>query len=195
MYDTLKVNKCEPICKIKWINIIKEHVNENDWGTIFASPFQTTIDTSLQWFQYRIIHRTIATNYFLNKIQYTDNPNCTFCNINTETIEHLFWECTYVQQLLNTLFKDKCNLYYVNKVNFILGILDNALETYKAHNTLFLFIKRYIYNSRVRKIKPNIKGLTFYIKWQYNVLLQNSITHNSLINFTQDWKDILLLFE
>jgi hypothetical protein len=52
----------------------------------------------------------LATNYFLRKIKIIDDANCNFCQKENETIEHIFWGCENVQNLLgqvNSWFGDK----------------------------------------------------------------------------------------
>ena len=60
-------------------------------------PFQCTKDTNLQSFQFKLLHRRIATNDFLNKIGVSSSAMCTFCNEYVETLEHVFWECRFSQ--------------------------------------------------------------------------------------------------
>ena len=66
----------------------------------YQIPFQVTRDTELQWLQYRINYRILATNSYLFKIKYIDSDTCSFCNIETETITHLLWDCIYINPLL-----------------------------------------------------------------------------------------------
>ena len=72
-------------------------VNKNDWGKYFALPFKTTKDSTLLWFQLRLVHRFLSTNYLLTKMGIKENENCSFCKLEAETLKHLFWECTYTQ--------------------------------------------------------------------------------------------------
>ena len=39
-----------------------------NWKTVFNTPFKISQDTQLKWFQYRINHRILATNYKKNEI-------------------------------------------------------------------------------------------------------------------------------
>jgi hypothetical protein len=58
--------------------------------------FQTSIDTNLRYFQYRINHRILTTNRFLCIIKAVDQENCKFCNNTSESLVHLCVECDYV---------------------------------------------------------------------------------------------------
>ena len=67
---------------------------------IFKLPFAITKNTKLQWLQYRINHKILATNKILNKIRIVQNQYCTFCKTELESIEHILWDCYYVQQFI-----------------------------------------------------------------------------------------------
>ena len=114
---------------------------------IHKLPFRITKNCKLQWFQYRIINRILGTNSFLFKIKIVNSKMCTFCQREEETIEHILWECEYVQAFLNEFelyVEQKTNLQLVfTKKSFILGIL----EINKGiQNTLILWLKYYIYS-------------------------------------------------
>ena len=49
---------------------------------------------SKRWeFQYRILHCIIFTNEKLNLIGVVESPNCTFCQEEAESVEHLLFSC------------------------------------------------------------------------------------------------------
>lgn len=41
----------------------------------------------------------LSLDSFLYKIKVVDTELCALCNIHTESLTHLFWECIYVDQL------------------------------------------------------------------------------------------------
>ena len=51
--------------KEKWIGNLHVNIDEKDWKCVNSLMFNITQDTYIRWFQYRIIHRTIATNVML----------------------------------------------------------------------------------------------------------------------------------
>ena len=55
---------------------------------------QCTKISKLLVFQFKLLHRRLATNNFLKKINLKDNDLCSFCQIEEETLIHLFWNCT-----------------------------------------------------------------------------------------------------
>ena len=66
---------------------------------MYILPFKVTACTKLHWFQFRINHNILATNYFLKKIKIIDDANCNFCQKENETIEHIF--CSSNNKTLN----------------------------------------------------------------------------------------------
>ena len=64
-----------------------------DWGIVHENNFSCTIETQLRAFYFKLFHKAICTNKFLNKIGRSDSPFCYFCNKNDETLVHLFCEC------------------------------------------------------------------------------------------------------
>jgi len=60
-------------------------------------PFYCTKETKLQAFQFKLLHRRIATNDYLYKIGISLTDICTFCEQKKESLIHLFWDCEFVQ--------------------------------------------------------------------------------------------------
>ena len=101
MYSILIKNDVIPTGQKKWSNIID--IEETQWREIFSLPFKLTRNTKLQWLQFRINHYILVTNKYLKKINVVDDPNCTFCKDEVETIEHLLWNCDITQNFLEEI--------------------------------------------------------------------------------------------
>ena len=194
MYIVLNKNGSVPTSQLRWTEIFG--FDQNHWKKIYKLPFVVTNNTKLQWLQYRFNHRILATNKFLHKIKIYDNPNCTFCNREIETLEHLFWECEHTQLLLeqieNWFLTNGISVLFTKEV-FLFG---NTAKISKgnAENTLFLTIKQYIYNSRCFKKKLTINSVKEKMKYVYamdkNIAMKNKCEHQ----FLREWNafDILL---
>ena len=50
-----------------------------DWEMAYKLPFYSTKATKLTIFQFKLLHRRLATNDFLNKIGIREDDICTFC--------------------------------------------------------------------------------------------------------------------
>ncbi len=60
--------------------------------TIFKMPVICSRHTSIQAFQYKIIHRTLPCNEWLKNIKIKPDSKCTYCN-NTDSITHFLIDC------------------------------------------------------------------------------------------------------
>ena len=76
-----------------------------DWGWFksYTLAFLCTNESKLRVFQFQLLHRKLATNYFLFKIGIKSNDQCSFCKESSETLLHLFWECPFVKSFWNDL--------------------------------------------------------------------------------------------
>jgi len=66
-------------------------------------PYNASIDTTIQSFQYKLINIIIHTNKFLHKCKLVSSSLCDLCSYNEETITHIFWECPIIQDIWNNL--------------------------------------------------------------------------------------------
>ena len=81
--------------------------NIHPWPFFFKHLKKSTDDRKLLWLQFRIIHHILTTNRSVSKFKPNQCELCTFCNSNSETIEHVMWQCRYVQ----TFFNDLTNVF------------------------------------------------------------------------------------
>ena len=98
-YAKLVSTKCTPPIHTqkKWLKDC--HLNDVDsinWQDAYQLASKYTKSTRNLEFQYKFLHRRIATNDFLTKTGIRDNPNCSFCNEEQEKLHHLFWSCPKV---------------------------------------------------------------------------------------------------
>ena len=130
-------------------------------------------ETKLQYFQYKLLHRILPTNTFLFRIGYKNTPNCCFCNIQNETIEHLFYECPHVINLWESL-----KLHIQNHADLILNLcMENVLfgirndHSAKSVNYIIILPKYYTYLHRCRcnETQLNLQMLLSFIKNKYQI--------------------------
>ena len=67
--------------------------NIHPWPSFFKHLKKSTDDRKLLWLQFRIIHHILTTNRSVSKFKPNQCELCTFCNSNSETIEHVMWQC------------------------------------------------------------------------------------------------------
>ena len=97
---------------------------------------------------------------------------CTFCNLYTETLEHLFHECKKTYSLLLQL-KDWLNANNVeidiDPTSVILGNTQKEYEHNILVNHILLITKYFIYRCKLREQEPSIELLKQYIKLYYKL--------------------------
>ena len=72
-------------------------LTEINWKAAYLLTRQCTNSTRLIEFQFKLLHRRIPTNSFLQKIGLKESGNCSFCGVELETLTHLFWDCDETQ--------------------------------------------------------------------------------------------------
>ena len=73
----------------------EKYNHQLDWKGIYCIPFRVTVDSRSREFQFKVLHRYLATNKFLHKIGFLPSFLCTFCKRESESSEHLLIECDH----------------------------------------------------------------------------------------------------
>ncbi len=149
-------------------------------------------DTSLRALQFKIMHRIVATNRLLFKIKISPYDLCSFCFTFSETIEHIFWECTIVK---NIWFQITTELDLENKIpNFklgpkltILGYVEKNCHQI-ALNIFLAIVRQYIFRCRLDSSEPSVNGIK-------NVAIYRCGIHKNINNklnfeFMHGWADL-----
>ena len=109
-YDTLfrKTRTTPKTSQEKWARDVEiVNVEDMQWETIYMRSFNCTKSTKLRNFQFKLLHRRIVTNSFSHKIAIKNRNNCTFCEVERETLFHLFWSCRVVSTKFLENWKQK----------------------------------------------------------------------------------------
>ena len=150
----------------KWIADCRVETQENiDWDTVYRSPFLCTKISKLIVFQFKLLHRRLATNSFLTKINLKDNEQCTFCQNDTETLIHLFWNCN-----VSTLFWQDFKQWAVNRgelsiyINLtaylVLGLKPSKK---KRLDFYFLIARLFLWVCKTRNSLPKIENFPLFL--------------------------------
>ena len=91
----------EPTSITTWVDIFP-FLETISWNKVFMAIHNTCLETYLQSFQYKILHRILNTNYNLYKWKIIEKPFCNYCN-NVDTIEHHLYLCGYSKQFWEKL--------------------------------------------------------------------------------------------
>ena len=151
------------ISQSKWLNDlnIKNQIEVN-WKEVYSLPFKATIETKLTNFQYKFIHRRIATNSFLHKIGKSPSDKCTFCDLETKSLLHLFWECKFIQtfwkELESWLSTKLQTPIACSKLN-CLGIKKIDQDNSNTFYHILLLGKYFIYLCKLKSVLPKMSAL------------------------------------
>ena len=96
----------DPTCKKAWAKQfpILEDLEKKKWANIFKIPFQSTRETCIQSFQYKLINRTIACNRWLFNLTVQITDRCNYCE-KSDTILHFFVWCNKCNDFWNLFVK------------------------------------------------------------------------------------------
>ena len=176
---------------MKWEELLV--IDTTEWSEYFMITKKSCRDAYLRTFQYKFLHRIIATNTFLYKIKLKDTKLCTFCKLGEETIEHLFFECPITFQLWQS-FSNIVKLFFVNfdlnKENVFLGCKHESLLL----NLLIIITKNYIYKCKLNETKPNMIELKNKIK-KYQFLENHIAKKNDKVQVCEKfWSPLHVIF-
>ena len=149
-----------------------------------------TLSTKLRSFYYRLMTHSLSTNVQLLKWKKSNTDKCSFCNIEVESIVHLFWECDtskFLWNQLQTWYKNKTNqnLHLTCRKIFMWKISSKALN---CKNTIVLVTLQYLYASRCLNVIPNFSILKSKILEIYNIEKYIATKHNKLKKHNSKWQ-------
>ena len=173
---------------IKWKNDVGEDIDVNE---SFENIYTATISSELRNFQFKFIHRLLATNNALFKWKIIENEICTLCKNSVDSINHLFWECNVTQLFMyrfSQWFKNHSKINYsLEKKSFFFGISNDSI-----FNLICIITKRYLYSCKLNDCKPNINCLVERIREYRNIEKYIAIKNATLNKFNSKWGHITL---
>ena len=112
-----------------------------------------TINSKLRSLQYRILHYAIVCNKELKMWNIKDCDLCSFCNLETENMIHLFAEsketAKIIEHVKNVVVKYNNQHIIVEKPTKTQIIMNNAVQPANSlYNFVLLAAKSYIYSNK-----------------------------------------------
>lgn len=111
VYNTMvlpivKENNCLLSLSQKWkTDLNDDNIDVPFMHNSFGKLYAATISTHIRNFQFKLLHRLVATNAKLHRWGIVGNKNCTFCNVEEESYSHLFCKCNHVQAFWQEVFQ------------------------------------------------------------------------------------------
>ena len=123
-----------------------------NWKSIYRIPRTATLETKIRIFEYKLLNNVLYLNKKLFQFGIVSQSKCSFCELYDETPHHIFFECTYAQNLWNHLqlhLSEKVAWTILNPQTAIFGFTDVLDHNYLLVNHLRLTFKYNICHSRV----------------------------------------------
>ena len=121
-------------------------------------------DVRIHYFQYRYLHLYLSTNYYLRKIRIQENAMCTFCENHEETLEHLFWLCSYSNSFWQSISVNYLPHSSDPPISYRIisfGYIDKDLSVY---NFIIFHAKYFLYFCKLHNTLPSTIGFYSYFK-------------------------------
>jgi len=187
-YDLLINKNKKPNCCLKWEGKLNSSFT---WKCIFIK-IQKIQEIKLKWLQIRITHRILATNILLTEMNVKSSSMCTFCKVERDSIEHIFWQCEISRSFwtsIETLLTEKCahvfNLHLSQSL--ILFGVDERVETDIVLDLIILVGKSFIYTCKTNNKIPTIPDFIKYLHCRYKIDEYNAKISLQLQTFRANW--------
>jgi len=190
IYKIFNKQKLNGTYKLKWERDLELSFSESDWKAIFKVCFKTVQDNALVWLQYKVIHRILGTNKYLNLIGISTSSTCRLCKSAEESLLHLFVYCLKSRMMWQCISQLIMNLVHVNleftQQNIIMGYI-NFDNVFLPINTIILVTKYYIFSCAYLNRQLNVHILLKKIKKVYfeqKTIAQINFKH---LEFEKKW--------
>lgn len=128
-----------------------ETEKEEYWTAVYKILYQSVWDTKLQAFHFRVVHRFVPSNKFLQNIRIRRDDICNFCP-RSDFIKHLLYLCPIVKyfwkDVITWFAREEDIELNISLHAFLYGVPEQVPYT-KVINFLILFYKHYIYRQKL----------------------------------------------
>ena len=176
----------------KWAKLREEfNVEDKQLSEAFVMPLRVANEPYLRSFQYKVSNSILYTNELLCKIGYVFDPNCSFCHQTTETISHIFFDCSFSTsfwneicgKILNKL--SSCGCLSLEYREIILGFLTGEMDLL---NYVLILGKTYLWTCRCKETKPSFSHFERILLNKYATEKYISFKSNKINLFKKKWR-------
>lgn len=178
----------------KWERACLEQENINiNWEKTYSLAFHATKSSKLRTFQFKLLHRRIATNDFLFKIGIAPNNLCTFCKEHVETLEHIFWNCIFSQTFWSSVTDWIATYTHLSQSSHFSMSICLGLDVFPDKiliNQALLIARYHIHVSRVKGTLPQ-RSAFIRLLWSAREI-ENNIAKKTreLPKFFKKWETL-----
>ena len=155
----------------KWREKLSDNsLDRKFWDDQYKMVHKISFDNKIQMTQFQIMKGNLKTNYVVHKFKTFVPEECTFCNANIETIEHLFFNCpettTFIRNINRYLPTWTMGQGFTNIKDFL---FISTMKKLNIRETFKLLTKYYIWRTRCSKNLSDL-NLEDYKKYLYTFL-------------------------
>ena len=153
----------------KWIaDCNLEFPQSINWNAVYETPFCCTKASKLIVFQFKLLHRRLATNDYLHKIGLRNDDICTFCKNGKESLAHLFWHCketfSFWGRFQDLLIRNQVTMKEKNySMDLVLGLKIDVFS-YLQHYLYFLVARYFIWTCKMKEIIPSVNNFPIFLQ-------------------------------
>ena len=129
-------------------------MDDSTAANVFRNIKSYSYETFIRSFQFKLLADITFTNHHLSKIGYVPNDQCTFCEEGSETVHHLFYECSFSHRF----WKHFENVWFMLSEKYVEFTLKDVFvgrqvgESDQLLNYLLILAKLHIWNCRKRRV-------------------------------------------
>ena len=185
-YDVLVAEKYErPLSTFR----LKNRYDVTDKELALARSYIVSITNDVRYreFQFKVLNNVLNLNYKLYKMKLICSPLCSFCNLENETTEHVFWNCKIIRDFWNKLANELAMFDFsiLTEKTVILGLLRKDCVLF---NHVLIIAKKTIYLSRLKPANPTISDFTSLFLKSYKMEKYISKRNNKITVHDSRWQ-------
>ena len=144
-----------------------------NWPLQFKLIYKITNEVRLQYFQFKLLADIVVTDKKLKLYGVREHDRCSFCDLETGTVKHMYIECTKVIPIYKETLSIH-NKYSEEKLDInrtmMLFLDETQLKTRMRLNVLLLWTRYYIYQTFIHKDKLSCIALKHSLKSRLHML-------------------------
>ena len=174
--------------------LINGLMNNVTWGKVFSLTRGIKVTNHMKDLQFKILHRILATNRLLHKMKKNASSSCTFCRMETETLEHLLFNCYTIKNFwfdIFTRWNTCCATKYINVTSalVIYGMYETDFSTEdNAVNLILLIGKAYIWKTKQSASSISLQLFQCYIQQTVEICQQTRSVMDLINKFANEDK-------
>ena len=137
------------------------------WAKVWMLPHRCMITNKIKEVSFKLLHKIYPVKNYMQKFKKEIDVSCSFCLVQPETVNHIFWNCSYTKGFWRDVAKcisDKLDMSFdLQFEHVIFGFLsDTTVDLHKAFvvNLILLYAKFHIHKAKFAGDKPTF--ISFY---------------------------------